>query len=190
MKLTRTDFSSLAVIAVGGIVGLVAFGPQNFVTTRTVVTTDWEHAPMRVVLPSGEVVPFDRDVMKEGVVEFRRDHDRRRRRGDHDRRRRRPHRLTETASEHEFGPQVRIVGVRSDAVTESVEIAGQGVDAPAPLIYIDGVRVQQLPDLRPDLIERIEVLKGPAAEELYGEEASVGVVQIFLKREPAPNPGG
>lgn len=69
----------------------------------------------------------------------------------------------------------------------------------APLIYVDGVRIRVFEDvpeslrvrfddgLDPDAIERIEVLKGPAAEELYGEEAAAGVIQIFTHDgEPVP----
>ena len=80
-----------------------------------------------------------------------------------------------------------------------------------PVIYIDGVRVDnrgaewgsgvgdtgfsstccafsggagedRLSDLNPDEIDRVEVLKGPAAATLYGSEASGGVIQIFTKR--------
>jgi TonB-linked SusC/RagA family outer membrane protein len=74
-----------------------------------------------------------------------------------------------------------------------------------PLIYIDGVRVRSeqyrtlnpvnlgqqygtfatptpLQDINPADIERIEIIKGPAATTLYGTEASAGVIQIFTKR--------
>jgi TonB-linked SusC/RagA family outer membrane protein len=67
-----------------------------------------------------------------------------------------------------------------------------------PLLYIDGVRVNNDPaagpnirqgrqvsrinDLNPDDIESIEVIKGPAAATLYGTEASSGVIQIITKR--------
>jgi TonB-dependent starch-binding outer membrane protein SusC len=71
-----------------------------------------------------------------------------------------------------------------------------------PLIYVDGVRVDnrmdsplslgggtgtavatnRLNDLNPNNIERVEVLKGAAAATLYGTEASAGVIQIFTKR--------
>ena len=66
----------------------------------------------------------------------------------------------------------------------------------SPIIYIDGVRVQNqavgndievnqtanvLDDINPANIERIEVIKGPAATTLYGSEASNGVIQIFTK---------
>lgn len=68
-----------------------------------------------------------------------------------------------------------------------------------PLIYIDGVRVDnaggfgglvsndggspsRLDDINPDIISRVEVLKGAAAATLYGTEASNGVIQIFTKK--------
>src|SRR5438093_1260297 len=70
-----------------------------------------------------------------------------------------------------------------------------------PLIYIDGVRVNgaadagpnirqgrqvsRLNDLRPEEIESIEVIKGPAAATLYGTEASNGVIQIITKKGAA-----
>ena len=67
-----------------------------------------------------------------------------------------------------------------------------------PIIYLDGVRmdgfhdlvsvrsqVKGLASLDPDAIERVEVLKGPAAAALYGSEAEGGVIQIFTKEVPA-----
>ena len=78
----------------------------------------------------------------------------------------------------------------------------------APLIYIDGVRVNndtrsgpvgvsgvgssfgsqnsavagRLNDISPDDIESIEIIKGPAASTIYGTEAANGVIQIITKR--------
>jgi TonB-linked SusC/RagA family outer membrane protein len=74
----------------------------------------------------------------------------------------------------------------------------------SPLIYIDGVRVDnsvgvgpntaggfsgqnsqvggRLNDITPEDIERIEIIKGPAAATIYGTEASNGVIQIITKR--------
>jgi hypothetical protein len=55
-----------------------------------------------------------------------------------------------------------------------------------PLIYVDGVLVdggkEALAALNPDQIERIEVIKGAAAEAVFGAEAAGGVIQIFLKK--------
>ncbi len=39
-----------------------------------------------------------------------------------------------------------------------------------------------LDTLDPDTIDRIEVVKGGAAEALYGERAAGGVIQIYTKR--------
>ena len=68
-----------------------------------------------------------------------------------------------------------------------------------PLIYVDGIRVNNdsqsgpqlshrtgevnpLNDINPLDIESIEIIKGPAAATLYGTEASAGVIQIITKR--------
>lgn len=62
-----------------------------------------------------------------------------------------------------------------------------------PLIYVDGIRVDNslgdaggsagsaLDDINPEDIESIEIIKGPAAEALYGSEAAAGVIQIVTK---------
>ena len=74
----------------------------------------------------------------------------------------------------------------------------------SPLVYVDGVRidnntnarigsdqgnstmrggaVSRLNDLNPEEIQSVEVIKGPAAATLYGTEASAGVIQITTKR--------
>jgi TonB-linked SusC/RagA family outer membrane protein len=75
-----------------------------------------------------------------------------------------------------------------------------------PLLYVDGVRVNnatgvgpenqafgsksisRLNDINPEDIESIEILKGPAAATLYGTEASNGVIQIITKRGAAGAP--
>jgi TonB-dependent starch-binding outer membrane protein SusC len=68
-----------------------------------------------------------------------------------------------------------------------------------PIIYVDGVRIDNsrtigsdivtagvswsgLDDINPEDIERIEVIRGASAATLYGSEASAGVIQIFTKR--------
>ena len=69
-----------------------------------------------------------------------------------------------------------------------------------PIVYVDGVRVDRgggfgdfvgtggggypsrLDNINPESIERIEILKGPAAATLYGTEASAGVIQVFTKQ--------
>ncbi|MEM7416281.1 MAG: TonB-dependent receptor, partial [Gemmatimonadota bacterium] len=72
-----------------------------------------------------------------------------------------------------------------------------------PLIYIDGVRMETntltlsdeaaatpmaLDAINPSDIDRIEIVKGPAATTLYGTEAAGGVIQIFTKRGAAGAP--
>ncbi len=78
-------------------------------------------------------------------------------------------------------------------VSEAVRIGGLG-DGVAPLIFVDGVEFEggsgSLRSLDPDDIERIEVIKGAAAADLYGERAENGVIQIFTKESDASsNPG-
>lgn len=56
--------------------------------------------------------------------------------------------------------------------------------ADAPLIFVDGERLESpdaIKDIAPERIDRVEVIKGEAAAKLWGEEAANGVVQIFLK---------
>jgi TonB-linked SusC/RagA family outer membrane protein len=89
------------------------------------------------------------------------------------------------------GSLIRIRGVSSMALTNQ------------PLVYVDGVRIDSNPrtgpsirngrqisrldDFNPEDIDRIEVLKGPAAATLYGTEASRGVIHIITKRgTPGP----
>lgn len=65
-----------------------------------------------------------------------------------------------------------------------------------PLVYIDGIRqtadgyrntrsggqASLISDIDPATIERVEIIKGPAATALYGTEAAAGVMQIFTKK--------
>lgn len=92
------------------------------------------------------------------------------------------------------GGEVGTGGVARIRGVASLSLSG------APLIYVDGIRVNgedgngwnvgfdprrgasRINDFNPEDIERIEVIKGPAASTLYGTEASNGVIQIFTKR--------
>jgi beta-lactamase regulating signal transducer with metallopeptidase domain/biopolymer transport protein ExbD len=54
-----------------------------------------------------------------------------------------------------------------------------------PLIVVDGVRVEEGPDLSeisPADIERVEVVKGSAAREIWGEDGANGVIKIFTRK--------
>ncbi len=63
---------------------------------------------------------------------------------------------------------------------------GEGDEGiPKPLIVLDGVIVSDpdfLDTMDKESIDRIEVIKGAAAEQLYGERAVGGVIKIFTKR--------
>jgi TonB-dependent SusC/RagA subfamily outer membrane receptor len=82
--------------------------------------------------------------------------------------------------------------------------AGSMSPASEPLLYIDGVRVNnaaadgaafgssvgidnryppsRINDLNPKEIDSIEIIKGPAAATLYGTAASNGVINVLTKR--------
>lgn len=83
----------------------------------------------------------------------------------------------------------RTIRIRGNAAIRN----GGGPDldvSSVPVVFVDGERVRTGPgtegrslldDLDPDEIESIEVVKGPAAAALYGEEARNGVVLIRTK---------
>ena len=91
------------------------------------------------------------------------------------------------------GPSIQVRGRASLSLENS------------PLIYVDGVRINnatstgpvavsgglggqgasvggRLNDINPEDIESIEIIKGPAASTIYGTEAASGVIQIITKR--------
>jgi len=89
------------------------------------------------------------------------------------------------------GPNIQIRGLSSMGLNN------------APLLYVDGVRVDnssatgpvqnglgsqnsqvanRLNDIDPSDIESIEIIKGPAAATIYGTEAANGVIQIITKK--------
>ncbi|HEU4563633.1 MAG TPA: SusC/RagA family TonB-linked outer membrane protein [Gemmatimonadaceae bacterium] len=71
-------------------------------------------------------------------------------------------------------PQVLLRGPKSI----NGEGRGQG-----PLYIVDGVAINgNLPDLNPQDIESVEIVKGAAAASLYGSRAGNGVIQITTKR--------
>ena len=90
-------------------------------------------------------------------------------------------------------PEAAADGDGAGGPPSAVQIRGVLGDGPQPLIFVDGVEVEagysSLNSLNPDDIERIEVIKGAAAAELYGERAEEGVIQIFTKElsEPSTN---
>ena len=73
------------------------------------------------------------------------------------------------------GPDDRMLKIRGNAA----------LDFPRhTLIFLDDERIDDrsvLDDLQPEDIEAIEVIKGPAAEALYGAEAADGVIRVTTK---------
>jgi vitamin B12 transporter len=86
------------------------------------------------------------------------------------------------------GVNVRQQGSYGKVSTLSI----RGANANQVLILVDGVRVASptvgqtdLSDISPDLIERIEVIRGPQST-LYGADAIGGVVNIITKKGTGP----
>ena len=51
------------------------------------------------------------------------------------------------------------------------------------LIFVDGVKAtEEAMKMSPDRIQSIEVIKGAAAEKLYGPEGAKGVIRITTKK--------
>jgi TonB-dependent starch-binding outer membrane protein SusC len=80
---------------------------------------------------------------------------------------------------------IRIRGAASLSLSNEplVFIDGVRADSRATQLYgVGGQQASRLNDIRPEDIESIEVVKGPAAATLYGADASAGVIQIITKR--------
>lgn len=61
-----------------------------------------------------------------------------------------------------------------------------------PKVYIDGVEVANpllLTEITPELVERIEVIRGPQGAALYGSDAISGVVNVVSRHEGADPEG-
>ncbi|HVE78102.1 MAG TPA: TonB-dependent receptor [Gemmatimonadaceae bacterium] len=70
-------------------------------------------------------------------------------------------------------PLVVIDGVRMDA------------DPTTALLGVGGQQISALDDLSPEDVERVEVLRGPAAAAMYGTGAAAGVIVVTTKRASA-----
>jgi TonB-linked SusC/RagA family outer membrane protein len=100
--------------------------------------------------------------------------------------------VMEASGQAGTGQRIRLRGINSVSMSN------------APLIYVDGIRMRNIPhpdddetgnqgvsplhDINPEDIDRIEVIKGAAASTLYGTQASAGVIQIFTKRGATGEP--
>ena len=173
MKLSRTDLGALAAVVVSGTLGVALFGPQMWGDDSVTIDVTDEAS---MVIKKKKIIR--EDGTEEIVVTVESDGD-------------------ETLHIEEIEGEVssdrmrrrtRTRVVRVDGA-ESNEVAGENVfivqatDGAEPIVYIDGERVERsaMEGLGPDQIDRVEVIKGEAAIELFGEEASVGVIQIFTK---------
>ena len=58
-------------------------------------------------------------------------------------------------------------------------------------VFVDGIEVafDIVAGIDPNIIERIEVIRGPQAAAIYGSDAVGGVVSVFTKRGMQPGPG-
>lgn len=81
---------------------------------------------------------------------------------------------------------------RSGSLGKTTSITIRGATANQVQVLVDGVRVKSpttgqadLSDISPDLIERIEIIRGPQST-LYGADAIGGVVHIITKRGKGP----
>lgn len=85
---------------------------------------------------------------------------------------------------------VRAAGADRDSGRTHVRVALGTGEGPQPLFVIDGVLVPsddaRLRELPPEEIASIEVVKGAAAERLYGAEGRNGAVHITTKVAAAP----
>ena len=82
-------------------------------------------------------------------------------------------------------PVVYIDGIRVD--TNKLEWGGLG--GTTCCLFSGGAGEDRLSDLNPEEIDRVEILKGPAAAALYGAEGSGGVILVYTRRgEPDTKP--
>ena len=79
-------------------------------------------------------------------------------------------------------PLIYIDGIRVDGRNQLARPDNTSAASPATSFDATGGQgVSRLNDLDPENIERVEIVKGPAAATLYGADASSGVIQIFTK---------
>jgi iron complex outermembrane receptor protein len=61
-----------------------------------------------------------------------------------------------------------------------------------PKMYIDGVEVANpllVTQLNPDVVDRVEVIRGPQGSALYGSDAISGVINVITRHDGAPASG-
>ena len=76
-------------------------------------------------------------------------------------------------------------GVNDYYSTIAVRGATSIYDSPTIKTYIDGIEVADplyIATIDPNMVDRVEVTRGPQASTIYGSDASGGVLQIFTKK--------
>jgi iron complex outermembrane receptor protein len=61
-----------------------------------------------------------------------------------------------------------------------------------PKVYVDGIEVANpllVTELDPDVIDRIEVIRGPQGSALYGSDAISGVINVVTRHDGSDRPG-
>src|SRR5690348_4513652 len=85
-------------------------------------------------------------------------------------------------------PGVQVASSGEPGRPAQIIVRGQnGFGSPAPLYVVDGMYLTEDPNLNPDDIESIEVLKDASAAAQYGAQASNGVIVIRTRRGHAGN---
>jgi vitamin B12 transporter len=81
---------------------------------------------------------------------------------------------------------------RSGSFGKTTSVSIRGANANQVQVLVDGVRVKsptlgqaELADIAPDMIDRIEIIRGPQST-IYGADAIGGVVHIITKRGSGP----
>ncbi len=178
MRISKTDLTSIAAIGAGLVMAVGLTGVLRMASTERVVTIETDVSVVESVT-EGERVARIRtseagihitrcseatDDGRPACVGFKVDPN------------------AEPGSNAEPNPNV-VTEPRLGMTTAIVRMRSD-VEVPQPIVYVDGVRLENgsVEDLSPDQIERIEVVKGAAALELFGEDAHGGVIQIFLKQ--------
>ncbi len=102
------------------------------------------------------------------------------------------------AATEEPGASPVVSADRADVQVPTLSTMDSGITATGPqrirvrvprrashVVYVDGIRVDDSSDMvkgfNPDRIDRVEVLKGSAAQVKYGSEAENGTIRIFMK---------
>ena len=95
----------------------------------------------------------------------------------------------QSAGQTGSGAKIRIRGANSVSlsnepliIVDGVRVTGGTTGIESNSIGVGGQEPSRFNDLNPAEIERIEILKGPAASALYGTAAANGVIQITTKR--------